>query len=196
MSRAVSPVLSEVFMSRSPLLRRALAPDSSRLRHPADREPAVLPDAALVVIAEGLAASVTADDRPVAPAGGRAFRRLLSTPSYEAWLIVWSPGAVLELHDHGGATAAVHLVDGALAEGLVDRANGAMRPRQLVAGCTVTIPAHQAHEVCNAGLIEAASVHVYSPPLEAMTFFDPPAGGTLEATRTERYDSVLSDAAP
>ena len=38
-------------------------------------------------------------------------------------------------------------------------------------------------------MAEAVSVHVYSPPLEKMTFFDPTVGGALQATRTERYDT-------
>ena len=128
-------------------------------------------------------------DCPVPPSGGRAYERLLLTDSYEAWVIAWSPGAVLDLHDHGGATAAVHVVDGALREGVVDQRDGQFRRRDLRAGRTVTVPPHQAHEVRNLGPVDAVSVHVYSPPLEAMTFFDP-ADGTLQPKKTERYEPV------
>src|SRR4051812_28547997 len=107
-------VLQEVFVSQSLLLSRAPAPEGSRLRHPAGRPPEALSEATLVAIGEGLAAGTSRLDCPLAPSGGRAYERLLLTDSYEAWVIVWSPGAVLDLHDHGGATAAVHVVDGAL----------------------------------------------------------------------------------
>ena len=44
--------------------------------------------------------------------------------------------------------------------------------RHLVAGDTVAFDSAHVHAVHNPGEIEALSVHVYSPPLAAMTFFE------------------------
>lgn len=156
----------------------------------------MLSEPALVSIAQGLAASTFAVDAPVPPAGDRAFERLLSTPAYEAWVISWSPGARLELHDHGGSLAAVHVVAGTLTEQVVDKRDRSVITRGLPADTTVTVPSRHAHAVRNLGDVDAVSVHVYSPPLEAMAFFDSTEGGAFQATRTEHYAvaAVAADA--
>ena len=50
-------------------------------------------------------------------------------------------------------------------------------PTQLVgyrsAGALGTVPTGEVHDVVNAGSADATSLHVYSDPLETMTFFDP-----------------------
>src|SRR5688500_16575160 len=46
----------------------------------------------------------------------RARVRLLATPAYEVWLLGWTPGQSVGLHDHGGANAAFFVVDGTLTE--------------------------------------------------------------------------------
>ena len=46
----------------------------------------------------------------------RARVRLLATPAYEVWLLGWTPGQSVGLHDHGGANAAFIVVDGTLTE--------------------------------------------------------------------------------
>src|SRR6266511_2315889 len=40
----------------------------------------------------------------------RARVRLLATPAYEVWLLGWTPGQAVGLHDHGGANAAFVVV--------------------------------------------------------------------------------------
>jgi hypothetical protein len=44
------------------------------------------------------------------------------------------------------------------------------------------------HEVWNPGPSDAMSVHVYSPPLSTMTFFDHDGDHFLEPLRTEHAD--------
>ena len=122
-------------------------------------------------IAEGLARSVSAD---LLPAGNdRRWVRLLATRSYDAWLIGWPPGTGLDLHDHGESSAAVCIVRGELDEQHLLRA-GPRRTetRRLVAGDAVAFDSAHVHAVHNASQTEALSVHVYSPPLSTMTFFE------------------------
>ena len=46
----------------------------------------------------------------------RARVRLLATPVYEVWLLGWTPGQSVGLHDHGDANGAFVVVDGTLTE--------------------------------------------------------------------------------
>jgi quercetin dioxygenase-like cupin family protein len=122
----------------------------------------------------------------------RRYTRALITPSYDAWVIAWSPSAELDVHDHAGSTAAVHVVDGELVERRTDLVTG--RPlgaRTVRAGETILVAPTVAHGVANCGPGDALSVHVYSPPLTAMTFYEQTATG-LEVVRV--HDSVRAGA--
>ena len=124
-------------------------------------------------MAAGLAAPLTGDELRVPAGQDRSFVRLLSTEAYEAWLIAWSPAGALDLHDHGGSHGALHVVRGRLAERYADRSDAArVRTRRLRAGRGVHVPATRIHEVWNPGSSVAVSVHVYSPPLADMNFYD------------------------
>lgn len=134
--------------------------------------PPLLSVDALAVIAEGLAATVdlTGLDRP--PAGTRHYVELLETEGYNAWLIVWAPSGTLEPHDHGGSTGFVRVVSGRLFETYTDEPGRPLRTRAADAGETLDIPAHRIHEVWNPTQDVSVSVHVYSPPLRDMKFYE------------------------
>src|SRR4029077_17498014 len=103
----------------------------------------------------------------------RRFARLLQTPAYEAWLIAWEAAADLELHDHGGSQGAFHVVEGALVEAHTDLADPLpLRTLPIGTGESRQVPATRVHRVWNPGPSRAVSVHVYSPPLSSMTFYD------------------------
>ncbi len=93
---------------------RTWAHASSRAVHPSSHagdEPLVR------VIAAGLAAvsmpwELTSGTVPTE----RCYELLLSTDSYDAWLIHWPPGTGIEAHDHGGSTGAFAVVSGVLDE--------------------------------------------------------------------------------
>lgn len=152
----------------------------------------------LADIAAGLACSVGRDGA-TGPEGVdlleggdlRRFARLLQTPAYEAWLIAWEPGADLELHDHGGARGSFHVVDGTLVEAHSDLIGRAPLRRLLVGvGEGSEITATRVHRVWNPGPDRAVSVHVYSPPLSAMTFYDDRPGSFLEPLRTDLVEGT------
>src|SRR4051812_34140389 len=109
----MSPLLSPRLGARVP---RQTQPPRYRTE-PAPRRSAfggeavsAVPGDALAAIAAGLASAVTGDELTLAPGEARSFVRLLATPAYEAWLIAWGSSGALDLHDHGGAAGAVHVV--------------------------------------------------------------------------------------
>ena len=95
--------------------------------------------------------------------------RLLATERYEAWVIGWTTGQGVELHDHGSSVGSLTLVEGELEELVL--AGSRLRRRTHAAGATVALPAGVVHDVVAPGPGPATSVHVYSPPLREMTFY-------------------------
>lgn len=139
----------------------------------------------LAAIAAGLAQSLPLEPIELSGDGDRSYARLLSTDLYEAWLIVWSPAADLELHDHGGSIGAFHVASGSLVEEYTDLDRPAPLQRLVLEpGVTREVPILRVHRVNNPGPLTAVSVHVYSPPLSSMTFYDC-APGSLAPTRTD-----------
>jgi len=105
--------------------------------------------------------------------------RLLATDRYEAWVIGWAVGHEVELHDHGHSAGALVVTEGSLVE-----ITGRRRPRRRILrpGTVRVMGAAHVHDVVNIGPGPATSVHVYSPPLTSMTYYDLADG---RPTRTE-----------
>ena len=121
----------------------------------------------------------------------RSFARLLHTPAYEAWLIAWETAADLELHDHGGSRGAFHVVEGALVEAHTDLADPKpLRTLPIGTGEDRQVPATRVHRVWNPGPSRAVSVHVYSPPLRSMTFYDDRRDAFLVPLRTDALEGA------
>ena len=138
---------------------------------PARRRPALDLDV-LVDIASGLALAVDLW-RPHVHHDqlSRTSVRLVATEAYEVWLLGWSQGQGVDLHDHGGANAAFVVLEGELEE--LTLGSAGLRSRSLRAGGVGTVASGAVHDVVNAGTVDATSIHVYSDPLRTMTFFDP-----------------------
>ena len=116
----------------------------------------------------------------------RRYDKLLATEDYDVWLIAWAASGALELHDHGGSIGVVRVVAGELVEtfsDLVDR--HPLRSATIGAGQSVALPATRVHEVWNPGPAPALSLHIYSPPLASMTFYDDRPASFLVALRAE-----------
>ncbi|MFE7841286.1 cysteine dioxygenase [Streptomyces sp. NPDC057474] len=122
-----------------------------------------------VTVAEfaGLARSL-ADDRSrwehlvEYDATTRWYHRLLTGPGYEVWLLSWVPGQGTGLHDHGGSSGVLTVLDGTLTE-RTDRGTRVLR-----AGAQRVFAPGYAHEVVNDTLEPAISLHVYYPGLTDM----------------------------
>ncbi|MEY2424133.1 MAG: hypothetical protein QOI95_4200 [Acidimicrobiaceae bacterium] len=156
------PPLSYAGPARSPAASKALHPAGAALR---------VAGVDLHAIASGLAQ--TAQFVPLDHCDAtRRYTRMLSTPSYDAWVIRWSPSAELDLHDHGGSIGVVHVVEGELVEQHADLVTGGPLQSQTVrAGHTVRTASTSVHAVANLGPDDTLTVHVYSPPLSTMTFY-------------------------
>jgi Cysteine dioxygenase type I len=127
------------------------------------------------------------------PANERWFARLHSEDDLDVWLISWVPGEPTELHDHSGSLGAMTLLSGALHE---SRWTGdRLRRRRLTAGDQAAFPLGWVHDVTWAPTVAKApqsptlSVHAYSPPLTAMSYYEITPRNTLRRTRTELTDT-------
>ena len=139
--------------------------------------------AELAALAATLATTVTPPPPGAGDASGaRHCELLLADDDVEAWAIYWPPGTGVELHDHGDAAGACHVVSGTLVE--ATPAGTAIATRPIRAGQRATFPVGHVHDVSNVGAVAATSVHVYSPPLRTMTFYAVDAGG-VRPTRTD-----------
>ena len=140
------------------------------------------------------------------PAGGpptteRWFTRLHGTDELDVWLISWVPERSTELHDHGGSLGALTVVTGSLRETRWD--GGALRDRRLVAGDQAAFPLGWVHDVVwapetittggVAPTVPTLSVHAYSPPLTAMSYYEVTERNTLRRNRTELTDKPEGD---
>jgi len=131
------------------------------------------------------------------PAGGpptdeRWYSRLYGDDELDIWLISWVPDRSTELHDHGGSLGALTVVSGALSETRWD--GQAFKRRRLRAGDQAAFPLGWVHDVVWAPTpVPAApvtlSVHAYSPPLTAMSYYEVTDKQTLRRNRTELTDA-------
>lgn len=92
----------------------------------------------------------------------RWYHRLQTGPGYEVWLLSWVPGQGTGLHDHGGSSGVLTVLDGTLTE-RTERGT-----RALCAGAQRVFAPGYAHEVVNDTLEPAISLHVYYPGLTDM----------------------------
>jgi len=128
------------------------------------------------------------------PATERWFKRLHGDDELDVWLISWAPERSTELHDHGGSLGALTVVSGALHETRWDGTS--LRGRRLDSGDQAAFPLGWVHDVVGAPDTPAAptlSVHAYSPPLTAMSYYDVTERNTLRRNRTELTDKPEGD---
>jgi predicted metal-dependent enzyme (double-stranded beta helix superfamily) len=114
----------------------------------------------------------------------RSYVRLPSRAGCEVWLIAWPPGSGVPLHDHGEASALVTMLSGELQESLLPP-DGPAVERSWRRHGSLEIPRYARHTVWNASEQTAYSLHVYTPQLAAMTFYERLASGELRALRSE-----------
>jgi len=120
------------------------------------------------------------------PTDGRWFTRLHGDDDLDVWLISWVPGHSTELHDHGGSLGALTVLSGALDEFRWD--GGGLRRRRLEAGDQAAFPLGWVHDVVWARSkvpSPTLSVHAYSPPLAAMSYYEVTERATLRRDRVE-----------
>lgn len=116
----------------------------------------------------------------------RFYVRLHLDDDLEVWLICWSQRQDTGFHDHDQSRGAVAVVGGALAERRL--AVGGPPPPTAIypAGTTFSFGATHIHDVSQTGSALATSLHVYSPPLGEMGFYEIGPDGML-GRRTGDY---------
>ncbi len=125
------------------------------------------------------------------PTDERWFVRLHGDDELDVWLISWVPERSTELHDHGGSLGALTVLSGALVESRWD--GDGLRSRRLEAGDQAGFPLGWVHDVVWAPETVSVggptlSVHAYSPPLTAMSYYDVTSSNTLRCDRTVQTD--------
>ncbi len=139
---------------------------------------------ALLDLAREMAGQATRwADRQEGPLAERTYELLELTNDVEVWVIHWPTGGHLQLHDHGGSSGAFWVVDGSLEERYAAE-DRSLRHRQITTANGAAFGPRYVHDVRNGGHRPATSVHAYSPPMPAMTFYRTTPGG-LVADRTE-----------
>ena len=107
--------------------------------------------------------------------------------SCDVWLLAWERGQDTDWHDHGGSSGSFAVAEGCLVEQYRGAGGRRIARRRLLAGEAVAFgPAH-VHDVAHGGDGSATSIHAYSPPLVAMTYYRPTDYGLI-ATQTMAID--------
>ena len=123
----------------------------------------------------------------------RRWYQLLSADGYvDVWLISWAREQAAELHDHAGSLGALTVVSGELTEHRWSRRRPGLHTRTIRAGRSVGFSAGHVHDVVNERAQPAVSVHAYSPPLTAMSYYEVRPEGTLLRTRSELTEGALA----
>jgi mannose-6-phosphate isomerase-like protein (cupin superfamily) len=122
------------------------------------------------------------------PVDTRWYTRLHADDDLDVWLISWAPGHATELHDHGGSLGALTVLSGSLREYRWDGTR--LRQRLLDSGDQAAFPLGWVHDVTSTGgaPLETLSVHAYSPPLTAMSYYEVTPRQTLRRVRSEVTD--------
>jgi predicted metal-dependent enzyme (double-stranded beta helix superfamily) len=105
----------------------------------------------------------------------RSWRLIALTRDFDAWLIAWPGGTAADLHDHGGSRGALHVIAGSLVESMPwpdDQGSLTFARREVHSGATLAFGAGHVHDVRNESAELALSLHVYSPPLQSMSYYD------------------------
>jgi predicted metal-dependent enzyme (double-stranded beta helix superfamily) len=125
----------------------------------------------LVAVAETLAAR---EDlwRPLAAHDPRerTYESLFVDDHVGVWVISWMPGHDTGFHDHDGARGAVVVVEGEIRE---ERPVWGKPPQRIDArvGDSFSFGETELHRMVDATADPCTTIHVYSPPLQAMGMY-------------------------
>jgi Cysteine dioxygenase type I len=118
----------------------------------------------------------------------RWYVRLAWSTEHEVWLLGWTAGQAVDLHDHGESAGSFVVTEGALCEEHV--AGAGVRRVRYEQGAVCSFAAGHVHTVWDPGPGPATSIHAYSPPLRSMAFYAREPGMGLRRTRVERVEGA------
>ncbi len=89
----------------------------------------------------------------------------------DVWLLAWERGQDTDWHDHGGSSGSFAVAEGSLIEQYRVPSGRRLGRRRLLALEAVAFGPGHVHDVAHGGEGSATSIHAYSPPLSAMTYY-------------------------
>jgi len=116
----------------------------------------------------------------------RVYVRLHRDHHLDVWLLCWVSAQETGLHDHDLSSGAVRVIEGKLSELRMMLGQGGLDDTIYGAGESFEFDASRIHDVRHAGTEPAVSLHVYSPPIWRMGFYEPGVDGRL-ARRSASY---------
>lgn len=126
----------------------------------------------------------------------RHFTQLYRDANVDVWLICWLNAQDTGYHDHDLSSGAVHVVEGMLCEDFFYRDPDGwidVRTRERGVGSVFDFDGASIHGMRHAGGPPATSIHVYSPALWRMGYYEPGDEGLRRMSIT--YADELSGAA-
>jgi rhodanese-related sulfurtransferase len=97
----------------------------------------------------------------------RWYERLYQGLDYDIWVISWLPGQSTGFHDHGESSGAF-----VVATGILEEHRPGEKTLVIPPGKPRAFSPDYAHDVRNASLAPAVSIHAYSPPLTDMNEYE------------------------
>lgn len=97
----------------------------------------------------------------------RWYERLFHGPDHDIWVISWLPRQSTGFHDHGASSGAF-----VVATGILEEHRPGEQPRVLHPDAPRAFGPDYVHDVRNASLAPAISIHAYSPPLSDMNEYE------------------------
>jgi Cysteine dioxygenase type I len=125
----------------------------------------------------------------------RYFDQLYRDANVDVWLICWLDAQDTGYHDHELSSGAVCVVQGALCEDYFYRDDDgwiSVRTRERPAGTSFDFDGASIHGMRHAGGVPATSIHVYSPALWRMGYYEAGEGG-LRRTSITYADEMAAD---
>ena len=116
----------------------------------------------------------------------RWYDRLYQGPDHDIWAISWLPGQSTGFHDHGESSGAFVVATGILEEHRPGEQTLVIHPGNLRA-----FGHDYAHDVRNASLAPAVSIHAYSPPLTDMNEYELDGNQLVPRERSSERAEVL-----
>lgn len=164
MSYDTVSVESDPLISRAPEIRRVL--DGLSIA------PGRLSPSDLERVAVSVAARADLFDDLVDDEASRWWVSLFRSRAYEVRLLTWELDQTSDWHDHGGSSGAIVVTQGALNERWCGADHVSIESRTLRVGQFGSFGPGHVHDLALAPDRPAVSIHVYSPPLSGLTYYD------------------------
>ncbi len=120
--------------------------------------------------------------------GSRWHVKLHQSVFVDVWLLGWQASQETDWHDHGGSSGSFAVASGHLIEEFRRPGNRTIAQREVTQGFHIDFGPTHVHNVQHSGDGRALSIHAYSPPLVAMTYYELGAFG-LRAVETLAVES-------